>query len=181
MPARRSRITVAVWLASAIGCAGGSGSEMDDLVTTAVGPYQIRATSEAIASSDSVHATPEQVWAVLPNVYDELGIPEVVVDDRNRRLGNAEFQPRRIGGSRLSRYLDCGSSIGVPSYADSYAVTMSLVTRVVEGTGGMAAVQTQIHAAAKPRDVRGEPILCTSRGTLEHRIFEAVAERIRAR
>lgn len=179
MRVRLAWVSQALWLVSAIACASGSGGEMDDIVTTAIGPYQIRATSEAIASSDSVYATVGEAWGVLPEVYEVLGIPDVVIDVRNKRLGNAEFQPRRIGGSRLSRFLDCGSSIGVPAYADSYDVTMSLITRVTEGGDGVAVVQTQIHAVAKSRDVRGDPILCSSRGTLENRIVEMVVEMVR--
>jgi hypothetical protein len=48
---------------------------MEDIITTAVGPYNVRATSETVASSDSVDAAVEQVWSVLPGVYEGLGIP----------------------------------------------------------------------------------------------------------
>jgi hypothetical protein len=151
---------------------------MDDIITTAVGPYNVRATSETAASSDSVDATVEQVWGVLPGVYEELGIPLGGIDARDKRLGNTQFQPRRIGGSRLSRFLDCGSGVAISSYADTYGVTMSLITRVKESDDGRAVVQTQLHAVAEPKAVMGDPVFCTSNGTLESRIAELVAEKV---
>ncbi len=181
MQTRRTGASTALWLLIAFGCAGTashSGQEMEDIITTAVGPYYVRATSETVASSDSVDAAVEQVWSVLPRVYEELGIPLGGIDARSRQLGNAQFQPRRIGGSRLSRFLDCGSSVGVSSYADTYEVTMSLTTRVKESDDGRAVVQTQLHAVAEPKAVMGDPVFCTSKGTLERRIAELVAEKV---
>lgn len=151
---------------------------MEDVLTTAVGPEYIRATSETVASADSVVATVAQVWSVLPEVYDDLGIPLGGIDTRNRLLGSTRFQPRRIGGSRLSRYLDCGSGVGVASYADTYAVTMSAVTHVAAGDDGRAIVQTQVHAVAEPKAVSGDRVFCTSKGTLERRIAELVVEKV---
>ncbi len=177
----RASASAALWLLMALGCSGGASrgrQDMDDIITTAVGPNYIRSTSETVASSDSVDAAVAQVWSVLPEVYEELGIPQGGIDNRNRLLGNTRFQPRRIGGSRLSRFLDCGSGVGVSSYVDTYEVTASLTTHVKEGDAGRAVVQTQLHAVAEPKAVSGDRVFCTSKGVLERRIVELVVEKV---
>ncbi len=131
-------------------------------------------SAEPSLSSDSVAATVGQVWQALPQVFADLGIPLAVVDVQNQRLGNGGFQPRRLGGERLSQFLDCGYSIAVTSYADAYRVTMSLFSRVREDENQATLLETEIYASAEPITVRGEPVNCTSKGTLERRIVGMV-------
>jgi len=117
-----------------------SGRDVERHTSTAGGHYNIRVTTEVVASSDSLDATVDEAWHVLRSVYDELEIPLGGIDLQRMELGNARFKPRRIGGTRLSQYLDCGRSVGVASYADSYEVTLSLITRILAGDDGRAVV-----------------------------------------
>jgi hypothetical protein len=130
-------------------------------------------------SSDVVDAPVTRVWTILPTVFDELEIEPTVRDPQEKLLGSMQFRPRRIGGNRLSQYLDCGRSVGVASNADAYRVTMSLVTRVKEADGDRTEIETELYAVAEPRGVRGDAVNCTSKGTLERQIVELVQARTR--
>jgi hypothetical protein len=117
-------------------------------------------------------------WGALPLVYDSLRVPIALVDTVNMRLGSGSFHPSRIGGKRLSRYLDCGRGM-TGANADIYRVTVSLVTWVSAQSGGRTQIHTAIQANAKARDVNSYPVNCSSKGILEREIAELTAEVLR--
>jgi len=54
-------------------------------------------------------ASTERIWAELPAVYAELGLPVNDSDPALRRLGTCFFKVRvRLGAEPRSSYLDCG-------------------------------------------------------------------------
>ena len=59
-------------------------------------------------------------------------------------------------------------------------VTMALTTAVSDGAEGSSVIQTELQAVAEPRTTSGNELRCTSRGTLERRILEIIAERVHA-
>ncbi len=157
-----------------------SGTQTRTLITGAgVGEVDVY-TTESTTASLSVAAPVRQVWAVLPQLYQELDVPLTVVDTVAMQIGNAGFKPRRLGGTRLSRYLDCGRGITATPNADAYEVTMTLLTKVLAAGEESSTVQVQVTAFAKPRDVSGNPIRCASRGTLETQIAERVHQLVAA-
>jgi hypothetical protein len=160
------------------GAPGGTGAETMLVSTGGVGEASLRTGMETVASR-SLDLPPEQAWAVLPAVYEELDVPLTVYDTVDMRIGNTGFRPRRVGGERLSRYLDCGRGVTATANADRYEVNVSLTTRLTEADAGGTLLWTEIRASAKPRDVSGHPVRCSSKGTLETRIAEAVEERVR--
>ena len=164
--------------ATSQGVPGGGGTEAMIVSTGGLGEASLRTGVETVASR-SLDLPPEQAWAVLPAVYEELEVPLAVYDTVDMRIGNTGFRPRRIGGQRLSRYLNCGRGVTATANADRYEVTVSLTTRLTEADAGGTLLWTEIHASAKPRDVSGHPVRCASKGTLETRIVEAVTERLR--
>jgi hypothetical protein len=125
-------------------------------------------------SSDVIDAPVESVWLTLPLVYERLGVPAELLDRRGQRIGNTRFNPRRIEGKRLSRYIECGYGVTSSNNADVYRVTMSLVTRISATERGATLVQTYIDASARPRDVSGNPVRCSTKQVLEKRIAELV-------
>ena len=161
----------AVLLLLVVGCGtprGGTGTQS----------WVDRLAGEAALSSEMVNAPADQVWSILPRVYEELGVNLSVIDSNRMWLGNTRFRLREINGERLSRFLDCGSGVGIVSYADTYQVTMALLTGISEGVEGGSEVQTHFQAVARPRAVSGNDLRCTSRGTLERRIVEIIVERV---
>lgn len=134
----------------------------------------VRLTPSTQASVSTVPFSVEQVWRVLPAAYDSVGIAISTLDGTARVVGNAGMKIRRqLGKVPLSRYLDCGAT-QVGQNADSYDVHLAVTTSVNAGEAGMATIATTVDAMAKPLAFAQEYSRCSSRGTLERRISEAV-------
>jgi len=115
-------------------------------------------------------------WTALAAVYEQLEIPVSVSDSMRWLVGNARVQARRIGGERISRYLECGqASMGRPR-ADQYEVTYSIFSRLQQEQDGRTILVTELDASARPSSVSTNPVHCSSKGTLEVRIADLVTE-----
>lgn len=147
-------------------------------ITRLSGDVEAQLIHGTTASSHLVSAGVMAAWGALPLVYDSLRVPITVVDTVNKRLGSGSFHPSRIGGRRLSRYLDCGRGM-TGANADTYRVTTSLVTWVSAQSGNRTQIHTAIQASAKARDVNSYPVNCSSKGILEREIAELTAEVLR--
>lgn len=125
--------------------------------------------------------TPAQVVSVLPAVYADLGIPLTVNDAARRTVGNAGWKTRRsIGKVPMYRYLDCGSS-GTMKNAETYQISMSVITTVRPNEGGGSVVATAITATGKnPVTSSSAEVRCASLGDLEIRIRDMAQKRIEA-
>jgi len=147
-----------------------------NVVTRYHGNVAVDVLSSVELSRHVVARPVDSVWVVLPAVYEQLEVEPTLLDSGNYRIGNTRFVTRRIEGNRLSRYLRCGSSVGNSSLADSYRVTMSVLTRVRRDQDGQTLLQSEVTGSAVPRTVSGNAVVCTSTGRLEQRIAELAAE-----
>lgn len=130
---------------------------------------------------DTLYAEPDALWQAAPNVYRSLGLPVEVRDPEERALGSgAVVLNRRLGDTRLSRYLDCGRNI-TGARADQAQVTLEVVTQIVplEGESG-AFLRSGVTAVAEPRSMSGNASRCTSTGRLERAIVAALALEVKA-
>lgn len=135
-------------------------------------------TSSTVANVSSIPFSVDQVWRVLPAVYDSLGIPISTLDAAQRIIGNAGLKLRRqLGKVSLSRYIECGST-QIGQNADSYDVHLSVITTVQPDEAGMATVATTLEARAKPITFAQDYSRCTSKGVLEKRVADAVKRRL---
>ena len=172
-----------VFVLLSLGCATSPGGQANSsperltVISAGLGAMEVRTTADA-AGSYWADAPIEHVWAVLPQVYEDLGVPLEVHDSSGKRIGNPSFRARRIGGSRLSRFLRCGTGVTATPNADRYQVTMSLTTRLIESDEGGTTILTVIGATARPRDVGGTVVNCASTGRLESQISEMVEEKL---
>ena len=123
-------------------------------------------------SASSVDA--DSLWRVLPTAYDRLELEVNQGDARNRVLGFEEVRVRRVEGTRLSAYLDCGRSLAGPN-ADTQEVTMKMLTQIVPTAIG-SEVRVQITATAQNRAHDGAEVPCRSNGRLESRMVEILEE-----
>lgn len=129
-----------------------------------------------------VTGTPDEAWAVLPGVYSELMIPVSVNDTRTKTIGNTGWRTRRsIGRVPAQRYLDCGSS-GTLENAETYQLSLSIVTSVLPNPNGGAVISTAITGTGKnPVTSSSAEVRCASKGDLELRIRDMVQKAIYAR
>jgi hypothetical protein len=133
--------------------------------------------TEANRTMTTLPVTPHDAWTVLPGVYEQLGIPVAEVVPGFMELGNSGYRTRRVEDKRMGRYIDCGIT-HAGTLANLYDITLSVVTGVTKAEGGGAVVITTLDAWGKQTATRGNPIHCPSKGTLEERIAELVAEKL---
>ena len=123
-----------------------------------------------------IEATPDRVWAVLPAVYAELGIPLSQTDPSQKLLSAQNARISRIGGKRLSTYFRCGGTYG--DNADSGNAYVTARTQVITAADGKTLARTEVRAAASAEGMTmGE---CGSTGLLEKAIGDAIAARAAA-
>lgn len=138
----------------------------------------VRSVTEDFVRTAALPATPEQVWAVLPAVYDELKLSANTMVAAERRIGSQGVRFRdRVGGERAARSLSCGTAADGREAADSYELTLDIVTMVVPAEDG-SAVRTILSGLARPVFTSGEPVRCASTGRLEERIAATVRAKL---
>lgn len=119
------------------------------------------------------------VWEAAKGAYEELGI-EVTYSAPGGHVGNRQFRVRRrLAGTRLSRYLRCGVDVAGRPMADSYTVTLNVVSEIVEVTDLQSRMSTTVLATAlKPGGTSTDPVVCVSKGLLEEKIADLVAMQV---
>lgn len=173
-----ARLFVAGGIAGVIACAGAStqtGSPNERvLATTETG---IVRAHEEIASDSVITASPDSTFAALQAAYQDLGIEIKMIDPATRQIGNRRFTKMYdIAGVRLSKYVGCGSSETGPT-ADSYRITMSILSRVTPTPDG-SRIDTQVTATAQDPGTSKGSLSCTSLGGLEQRIHGLTAKHL---
>lgn len=121
----------------------------------------------------------ELAWGVLPGIYQELGIPVATSDPAERMVANPGFEVQRIAGSRMNRWLNCGTSRTGPM-ANAYLVTLTVQTKLEEVEEGTTEVKSLVTGKAINRSTAGYPVTCASRETLEVLIADKIAEALEA-
>ncbi len=138
----------------------------------------IRNEKELRVSSHNVAASADSVWALLPGVLQDLGVPIGVLLSDSREVGVMNHRVRRtLGELPLARILDCGGPMGVPN-ANSYNVSLTVISHVVAQTSATSTIQTQVEATAMPTGVSSTPVRCITKGYLELQIATKVRERM---
>ena len=176
------------FLAGAVLLAGCStGSSPDPMIGSAVrGPAsdnptgtggEFRLPADMVTASLEVLAGPEEAWPALKRVYEELKIPTPEVREPTRTLRNLRFVvSRRLGGERMSTYLDCGRSAAGPN-ADTYRLQLEIASRVVAVGSGQSRIDTEITGVGMNMEgTSNNRVLCTSNHQLELRIAARVRE-----
>jgi hypothetical protein len=132
---------------------------------------------DANAADSTIEATADVVFSALAAAYQDLGIEVKFVNSATRQIGNNRFSKMYdIGGVRLSKYVGCGSTETGPA-ADSYRVTMSIVSQVTpSGTGSR--VSTQLTAYAQDLGSSKGTLSCLTLGALEQRINQLTLKHI---
>jgi hypothetical protein len=148
-------------------------------ISTSTGNIDIATVSTSSAIGGVVPAPVQRAWAVLPAVYEQLGIRVGTVKPDEYLIGNPDARVRRsIGGVSMRRYLECGSGSVGPN-AETYLITMSIHSQLVPATADETRVFTVIGASAVPPGFgNGSAVRCASSGELERRVAALVAERL---
>jgi hypothetical protein len=182
---------LALTLATAACASGNRVVDTDSAPTSTVATGRVVTTSGANVQMNTMNidtdvrlfstGTVDQAWSVLPSVYAELGIPLSMNSAGTKSLGNTGWRTRRmIGGVRMYNYLDCGGS-GNMQNAETYSITMSIVTTIKPNDGGGSVVSTAITGIGRnPVTSSSADVRCASKGNLEIRIRDMVQKRVEA-
>ena len=173
-----------MFLAAAAACAStqaGSAPTPQPQTVTVAGTnstMRVGGVAEATGTATLPYSV-EQVWRVLPFVFDSLGIPIASMDPAKRTLGNESFRVRsRLKGQPLSKFIDCGTSTQIGPNADSYDVVLILTASVHAAEAGSATVSTTFSAVAKPANFAQDYAPCNSRGQIESRFIDIVRAKL---
>jgi hypothetical protein len=142
-------------------------------VTAFAGSRRYTIDVDTVGVTTPVSLSADSAWSLLPSVYASLGLPLDEHDAKAKRLGTCWKRVRgRLGGSQVSRYLDCGELRQMPN-ADAHDVDI-LVLTAVRQEGGSAGIATIVLGWANVPG--GGRQWCQSRGALEKRIHDAVGK-----
>ena len=181
------RAFAALTLATMAACASSNRPEPNTdpqtvRVTTQTGATATMRIAPSVTTTTLTLPLPiDRVWAAIPAAYDSLGIAITDMDPRRHVIGNAGMSiRRRLGNTMLSRYLDCGNSQLGPS-ADEYQITMSIMSSVQARAGGdtTTVVSTNVDATGTGLQFSGQVVKCTSRGALEKKLHDTLAQLLR--
>ena len=183
MTTSRSRALLPLLLVS-VGCASSPKTTAPDVIQTrrpmdtgasGLQGGSLRSVTEDFVRTAAVEASPDEVWRVLPAVYEELKLPVGTVVTAERRIASANARFReRVAGERAARIVSCGTAADGREAADSYELTLDIATVATPLEGGKTDVKSVVSGMAKPVFTNGEPVRCASTGRLEERIAAAV-------
>ena len=143
---------------------------MEGSATTTIDSY-----SDVGGSSHQVAAAPDRVWEVMPAVYQGLGIAVGTSLPDSKTIGNVRLDLNRVlAGQPLSTFVNCGEGPTGTPVADSYRVTMALLTTLAPAGNGATRVETRVNASAVNRAVSGARVNCATTGRLEALIAERI-------
>ena len=138
----------------------------------------VSTTVRVAAVGSEVPAAPDRVWAVLADVYRELGMEPSADADARVLAAQPRAFTRRFGDHPAPRLFDCGRGTSGVDLAASYRIQMSVRTSLRPSGEGGTRLETLVEAHARnPDGVDAAPARCLSRGVLE----QAIAARVMAK
>jgi hypothetical protein len=124
-----------------------------------------------------VTALREDVWSILPLVFEEVGLPPPAVDEFTWTMAVQNHTiMRRLGDTQLSKLIECGRDMS-GDHADSHRIRLSVRTWLQPAAQGTE-VRTRVEARATSVEGRAGTIQCTSKGVLELRMANAAQARL---
>jgi hypothetical protein len=174
------RAGAAAWAAAAVlgGCAGAGTPRTVSPGTISVvtdgGTYEIHRTEE-VRPNQAVTVSRDKAWAVLPAVYDDLGMEP---DVRNPGAYQMGVSRHRFGSRILNRsagdFFDCGLDPGLNRpIAGQMPIDAQVVTQVF-GTAAGAELRTAVQGSARKSGGNAGIAPCRSTGLLEILIGQMV-------
>lgn len=117
-------------------------------------------------------------WTALEETVAELELP-VGLADEARGLLRIDGRLPRVDGARMSRWVDCGSTVRGET-ADRAYINVSVVLQLSEdpSEAGRTRLDTEFFGIAQPRDNQSARVTCRSTGRLETLLAEETQARI---
>jgi hypothetical protein len=145
-------------------------SKQETVFESTGGVYSFQFYPDERIVADTLSITPSAAWSSIARAYADAGLPPGVAQEGMRTYGVPRATVRRaLAGVPMSRLLRCGATMGIEN-ADSYSVTLSMVSKLRPIEPNRVEVETQLRASAVPTGVSSNPVTCATTGELERRI-----------
>lgn len=125
---------------------------------------------------DTLEASAQRVFALLPSVLATLNLKSATIDSSTLNVTSASTQFRRtFDGERISHFLSCGSS-ALGNNADLYTINIRVQSWVERAGDSASTLRTAVRASAIPADNgAGNAVVCASTGRIEARVRQLTA------
>jgi hypothetical protein len=169
--------------AALAGCASGGTGGGYQRTTTVLSVPNGQGTSDVMLDayggaapvSTALAASRDTVFTALDQAYTALGVPVGMRDPANFALGNRNLEiSRRLGGTSLSEYFNCGSGVVGADIATTYRLQIAVISTLRQQGSGTQ-LETVAQANARQPGTSNPPVSCASTGRLEHEIARRVA------
>ncbi len=162
-------VTAAVLAGCATTSGGAPRQDTGRIAIESIGVQNVELYTPQSQYEEVIAATEADVWPHLEPAFEGMGVEVTEVKADQWIAGNPRFRPRRIQGDRLSTFLECGNDHGGP-YADQRDVQMTFMAQLLRAPGGGTNVTVLVTGVARPRNVSGADLPCSSKGVLEKRL-----------
>jgi len=171
-------LLISVSACASTGSSGASSLQQEHVSLEAPnGRFDLLLTKELYLSSDTLTVPATRAWPALLQTYAGFGLPLQGADAAGRMIAtNYAHVHGSFAGERLSRWLDCGSSI-TGDIASNYEVTLRFGTMIDTSVAGRSILRSAVSATAIAPGSGTTPVECNSRGTFEKRIAALVASK----
>lgn len=160
------------------------GGTIETTRVKSTGSHVIEATtySDNVVSAIELAAPLASVWTHLAGAYAELDIPITVADTTSHLLGTRSSVFRRqLAKTKISRWVECGTTALGMRNADSYTVRLEILTSLEAAAENRTIVRTVVRGDAGAEGTAESRVRCTSNGRLERRISVLVSDRLAGR
>lgn len=125
----------------------------------------------------------ETAWAVLPQVFEELGYPSgphVYAEERVYVTPTLRINGRLYAGDLNSLYLDCGHTPEGEPAADVYSIAFAIMARLTPQDSVSTIAEVIVDGTARDRVERSGGVPCTGTGRLEAAILQRLEAGVRS-
>ena len=143
--------------------------------------FQVLFRRDVVPARRVLQATQEVVWAVLPQVFADLGYPSgpsARAAERVYLTPPLKIRGRLYDRERNSAYLDCGRAPAGGEAADMYEITFAIMARLRPMDASRTLVEVFVDGTALERTTSADVVSCTSTGRLEAAVPQRLATRI---
>jgi hypothetical protein len=183
VPMRRI-LAASLFALSACGAATEAESSRSSTPPTQVIPtgdgFHVSTTAESRTLRHDVNAPMPRVWAVLPEVYQDIGLRGTAdATIRTVSSGSVSFT-RRMLGEPVTRFFDCGRGQFGADIAATHTIHLTVRTTVQPGdTPESSKLETVAQAYARNNDGANALLAqCHTKGVLESFIALRVMEKL---
>jgi len=139
----------------------------------------IRLSDEPVATT-VIEAPIERVWALLPGVYETIGVPGEIDDAATRAYGTRRFTSNRLDKNRTDSFVRCGNEGAGPSAGGAYRMRLAIVSTLRSAPEDRTLVSTELTGSAVAAEGTSTGVVrCVSNGGLELRIRALLVERLK--